>query len=319
MTDGAPSQELSPELKAAVKEFSDWWAEREKELDVARQVNRPLYHYTDMGGLQGIINSEQFWFTSVFHLNDPSELAYGVGVARQVIKLETRRGDAIIEELANRVEHILLHAPDVFGFFIASFSSESNDLGQWRAYADNGRGASIGLAPELFRVVLDQASLSVVEKTLASPVTYNLEDCQGNFERPIKRAVDIILRDAGKASSDAERARFLGDMAVALAPSLLVHAITTKHPAYENERETRLVLMNQHENFGRHVRTRTRGPHLIPFVQSPLPVRVPGNITRIIVGPAADDRAIEAVRALMRSHDLPINLVGKSLIPYTVQ
>ena len=185
--------------------------------------------------------------------------------------------------------------------------------------ADNGRGASIALAPELFQIVLDQASLTVVEKTLASPVTYRLKDCKQNFEQPIKRAVDIVVRDANKASSDAERDEFLRKISIALAPSLLMHAITTKHPAYENEKETRLVLTNQHHNLGRHVMTRTRGPHLIPFVQSPLPVRKSGNITRIIVGPAADDRALEAVRALMRSHNLPIKLVGKSLIPYTAQ
>jgi hypothetical protein len=318
MANGA-RQKINPQLEAAVREFSDWWAEREKELDVARQVKEPLFHYTDMGGLQGIINSEQFWFTSVFHLNDPSELAYGVGAAMQVMKAEAKGAGPVIEELTNRVEYILLHAPDVFGFFIASFSRDSNDLGQWRAYADNGRGVSMGLTPGLFQIVLDQASLTVVEKTLAAPVTYSLDECKRNFEEPIKRAVSIAVRDAGAATSDAELNEFIYRMAVALSPSLLIHAITTKHPAYEAERETRLVLMNQHTNLGRHVKTRTRGPHLIPFVQSPLPVCKPGNLTCIIVGPAADDRAVEAVRALMRSHNLPIKLVGKSLIPYRAQ
>src|SRR2546421_8592730 len=104
---------LNPQLNAAVKEFSDWWAQRENELDVARRVTKPLFHYTDTGGLQGIVNSEQFWFTSVFHLNDPSELAYGVGLAMQVMKAEAKRGGSLTEEFSKRMEHIVLHAPDV--------------------------------------------------------------------------------------------------------------------------------------------------------------------------------------------------------------
>ena len=38
-------------------------------------------------------------------------------------------------------------------FFIASFSRDRDDLGQWRAYADDGRGFAIGFSPRLFKVL----------------------------------------------------------------------------------------------------------------------------------------------------------------------
>jgi hypothetical protein len=83
---------LSPQLLALADEFSDWWAIREKELDTANEVRDPLYHYTDMAGLVGIVSSETIRFTSVFHLNDPSELAYGLGLTEDILKAEFDRG-----------------------------------------------------------------------------------------------------------------------------------------------------------------------------------------------------------------------------------
>src|SRR5262249_47970323 len=83
-----PPDSLNPELQQLAKEFSDWWTARASELDKA--VRKPLFHYTDMRGMLGIINSEQIWFTSIFHLNDPSELGYGIEMAVSVLHEEAQ-------------------------------------------------------------------------------------------------------------------------------------------------------------------------------------------------------------------------------------
>lgn len=56
---------------------------------------------------------------------------------------------------------------------------------------------------------------------------------------------------------------------------------------------------------------------MVPYVPSPLPVRSQGAITKVIVGPAADGLAEDAVRAFLRRHGLSPDLVEKSDIPYT--
>jgi len=38
--------------------------------DARNTVTAPLYHYTDARGLEGIITTQQMWFTHYRHLND---------------------------------------------------------------------------------------------------------------------------------------------------------------------------------------------------------------------------------------------------------
>ena len=64
------------------------------------------------------------------------------------------------------------------------------------------------------------------------------------------------------------------------------------------------------------IASRTRGSQLIPFVKSPLPLPLVEAIKGIVIGPAADARAIDAVRSLLRHHGLSPDIVIESDIPY---
>ena len=53
----------------------------------------------------------------------------------------------ITKYMCDRMQQVLdRDFSKVFGFFIGSFSRASDDLAQWRAYGDKGRGFAIGLA-----------------------------------------------------------------------------------------------------------------------------------------------------------------------------
>jgi hypothetical protein len=45
-----------------------------------------LYHYTDLGGMIGIIESHDFWLTNVRYSNDSEELTHGIRIVHQVIE-----------------------------------------------------------------------------------------------------------------------------------------------------------------------------------------------------------------------------------------
>jgi hypothetical protein len=122
----------------------------------------------------GIISNEQIWFTSIFHMNDPSELAYGIQIALDILRDQSKGGSTAVKAFCEWMVHVLVKAGgEIFGFFVASFSQRPDDLGQWRAYADNGRGVAIGLAPKLFQVVPGQSNLGLTEKTLVAHVIYD--------------------------------------------------------------------------------------------------------------------------------------------------
>src|SRR6516165_3721803 len=65
---------IPPPLLTAAALFRAWAADRLLRAQEAQKILEPLYHYTDAGGLKGIIESQQIWFTSHRYLNDPSEL-----------------------------------------------------------------------------------------------------------------------------------------------------------------------------------------------------------------------------------------------------
>jgi hypothetical protein len=110
MTNRNTPQDFNPQLQARLREFTDWWDARGKDLDAANDVRDPLYHYTDMGGLLGILNNQEIWLTSIFHLNDPSELGYGVDMALDIMKSEAKRASDAVKAFCAWVEHLLLKA-----------------------------------------------------------------------------------------------------------------------------------------------------------------------------------------------------------------
>jgi hypothetical protein len=312
---------LNPQLEALVREFADWWAARGRELDKTGEVREPLYHYTTMAGLLGIVSNEEMWFTSILHLNDPSELGYGVNIAHDILEDEgDRSGNEHVARFCSWVSHVLLKAGgEIFSFYVASFSREPNDLGQWRAYSDNGRGVAIGLSPKLFEVVADPSTLAVTAKTLVANVTYDRAECERNFRESIQRAAGLIAKSRSHVASAAEAEEFGKALARELAAPMFRHAITCKHRAFEHERETRLLLVNDRAVLDPHARFRTRGSTLVPYLASGFRIRDPGAITKVIVGPAADELAEDAVGALLRRCGLSPDLVERSDIPYTAQ
>jgi hypothetical protein len=118
-------------------------------------ITMPLYQYTGWGGLCGIIESESVWFTDYRHLNDPSELSHGVEVAQEVLASVGQGADPRVGLFMEMIGDLLVPRNFVgnLDFFTASFTTERDDLGQWRAYADNGRGFALGFAPKMFEVV----------------------------------------------------------------------------------------------------------------------------------------------------------------------
>jgi hypothetical protein len=127
---------LHPSLQAGLDEFADWWHRQQTTADISQKVSRPLYQYTDAGGLKGIIENQEIWFSSLFHLNDPSELRHGVECAVEELhvlrSIAMEQGDTFIQSLCDQVERLVSHDPrSDLGFFVASFSRSPDDLGQW--------------------------------------------------------------------------------------------------------------------------------------------------------------------------------------------
>jgi hypothetical protein len=314
---------LPPVLQDAINKFNQW---SEKHLLLEQEKNTfemPLYHYTDGRGLKGIIESQTIWFTDYRHLNDPSELSHGIEMAHDVIRLAANGADG-------RVRLFLECLRDMFSsknfsatleFFIASFSREREDLGQWRAYADNGRGYAIGFAPHVFRIV-DKPDRKPYENVFVGPMLYDTGEVINRHHLAIDEAAGIFL-DTVNANADLVRDKAVGipfvqDLARAVIASPLIwNSLTSKHPAYAHEREVRLVILGLRNKLMPYITTRLRGSEIVPYIVHHLPIREPHNIVEIVVGPAAPADTERSVHTMLNSLGVDPNvLVSRSDIPY---
>lgn len=108
-----------------------------------------LFHYTDATGLTGIVQSHQLWATSALHLNDSSEFVD----AMELLLEHTKRrmhGDTSFAHNWNELhdEWKTKGKQIAENIFVVSFSTEGNQLSQWRAYCPKGNGYSLGFGLE---------------------------------------------------------------------------------------------------------------------------------------------------------------------------
>jgi hypothetical protein len=100
-------QSLPPMLSAAVEKFGQWSKQQLLTEQEATRITQPLYHYTNGAGLRGIVESQKIWFTSYLHLNDPSELVYGMGVVHRLLKeIGDRADDGLVKKFCERVDDL---------------------------------------------------------------------------------------------------------------------------------------------------------------------------------------------------------------------
>jgi hypothetical protein len=297
--------------------FQAWWDETLNRQGQEQLVRSPLYHYTNATGLLGIIKNEEIWLTGMSHLNDPSELDYGLKIACEIIEAEASGNHPLAKEVCRRF--IAMHAglKDFLGFFVSSLSKIPDDLGQWRAYGDNGRGFALGLAPHLFHPV-KLGDQKPNERTYLTDVVYGRERAEERFREPIMRAIEDISTATPEHFKTLEDANnFCKDWSTALTISIFWYALQVKHKAYKQEGETRLIINAERAELTPYIDIRSRGSALVPFIRSPMPVKTPGSITEIVIGPSAEAGAEDSLRTLLLSLGLSADIrLWRSDIPY---
>lgn len=111
-----------------------------------------VFHYTSTSGLIGILNSQTIWLTNSGFLNDTEELAYGANVAAERLRVCAKHEQSmqpddsmtdyvvyVLKSIAESLECISDGNPIGVDFpYVSCFSTERDDLSQWRGYAPGG-------------------------------------------------------------------------------------------------------------------------------------------------------------------------------------
>ncbi len=177
-----------------------------------------LYHYTTQEGLLGILEKKVIYASSIQHLNDSSEFNYAVKVALRALSAVTELPTVVNEHLTTYLNGCR-YGWDVF---VSSFSTDGDQLGQWRAYGKDG-GYCIGFdGGELDRLAVAQG--------------YELRNCTYNDREHSILVANLLEKVVAKANNAAD----LAPASLIFLQNFLELAPTFKDRSFQAEQEWRI-------------------------------------------------------------------------------
>jgi hypothetical protein len=211
-----------------------------------------VYHYTDAGGLQGILESGVLWATHYRFLNDSSELRYIFDLATE-IAIEQLRNVTHGDLAQMFVEHVTT-APTPYSdtvYYLCCFSEFDNSLSQWRAYGRR-QGFSLGFPGD---ITINPALIDVPARQ-GQTAGITLQKVEYRIERHTEYVTGLIKELI--ALCDGSHMKSYPDPIIAISHitpfyfgQLERASYLFKHPDFAEEREWRFVSWATHPEFFR--------------------------------------------------------------------
>ena len=274
------------------------------------QVNL-IHQYTRLGTVLDILSTSdkyvpsEIWATSIAYMNDTEEFEHArklfIGLLRSLKHEDTLIVDTwvfdVLEKWATRVNGQSV--------FCACYSSKSDDLNQWRSYADGARGICLSYDLKKMREAFPQYSGWVI---------YN--------ERQQKQVIRNIVKHLALTLHSAQDAKdfMQNDTHDGLHRLLSLVFSFLKHPKFEEEAEFRIVYTRRQDEGPLDVFFRAAGTRIQPFVKLTIkknnsPVRLP--LRRITLSPGSRGNANhEALDQLLLKREVEDVEQHNSCIPF---
>lgn len=307
------NETLTPEESALLDRMEAELFRLEKEDDPPEL----LFHYTTPEGFHGILEKKEIWATHFRFLNDPREVIHGEELALQVVKelYESEQDDYVRGFLDMFVNNFNLRLSERAEIYVASFSENSDQLSQWRAYGGQASGYSIGFS----RLPQPRGDS---EDAIAGMSLVRCQYDDGSFRDHARRVVLEMAHGFAKFTrEDATReecARALLGQSLGICwRRLLAEILRLKNHGFVEEGEWRLVLLPAPDNSLARFRFGPGG--LVPYFPIPLVLDDgPLPIGRITVGPGNNAHlSLLAAEMLLGTRGIHSNgVVVPSKIPY---
>jgi hypothetical protein len=293
-----------------------------------------LFYYCSASGLTGIMTSRSFWATNLRHMNDASELAYGGELVKD--RISAYLGEDLD---SNQAEFLwgLLPLLNPFGkdydAYAVCFSQTPNDLGQWRGYADGGRGYAVGLSADGLRHKVC-VRVADAEMPWFGRVIYDRTEQDAILAGLISVVMDMWgeLKPGPTYDRDLNALKFAARQVFGEVIPFL------KNPSFAAEQEWRLLVLSlpplDADDIDYHVKVRERDRRLYPYVEfvaretefdgvqstpvkrDPKEPRLPLPVTSVLAGPLVDLKteapalrlllAAGGVNAPVKHSDIPL-------------
>lgn len=281
-----------------------------------------VYHYTTPEKFLSIVNNQSFYFTNLNYLNDRKEFHHGVDLILQVIDgMSSDDATKVIFEKIKKNIHYIHKSPK----YVSCFSCNGDLLSQWRAYANQGKGISIG-----FDVTsINQFEVGDIESKY---ILYSEKSQTEIIQEIIKIQIDFFTHICD--FYDWDEHGFESLVATTILDFLESVITVFKHPSFSEEREFRLewkidgkmIKLEKSD-----VKFRSSETLIIPYINlqyldwqatkipeySGLIRRLP--IKEIIIGPSLEyEPNKQAISSLLHSLGYDNVKILQSQIPYRI-
>lgn len=283
-----------------------------------------LYHYTDAGGLIGMVEHKKLWLTNIHYLNDDKEFYHAIDLAEEVLKEEYpglfAKSGGVFKSLMETMSPI----------FCFSLSEEEDSLSQWRGYTPNG-GYAISFQEQMLNATIKKEGLLIGQ-------------CLYNKDEQVKAIIDNVIgftpeeykRASVTRGEDTYLIKRINNLRYYIVQNMMRIAPLLKHSSFKDEKEWRLIKDMSKKGGGNYespetmvltpdsgsFKIRARRNLLIPYVEVPFNFEAGliTNFSQVVVGPTPHKKlAAEACRILL-SNNLSLfnaaSLIRNSEIPY---
>lgn len=269
------------------------------------------YHYCDLNAFLSIIKNKKLWLSSVDNMNDRLEIKHFHDAF--VNKIRSLANDETINVFD---EFLQIFYRQFTTPYICCFSQKGDVLSQWRAYASDGYGVSIGFDLESFGFHPKGPFLGM-HKGIS--VGANLVSYQDDNE--VMEEINKIINSIMEFKDESEEVKYLKWNEIVHQVRYL--CIFTKNKYFSEEHEVRVahlpMLMTnangQHLNFHsvseimhRVVKNRIASYFELDFSEAKMPIK------EVVLGPKFESSEYE-LRLLLDIHgfnNLPIRRSGAS-------
>jgi hypothetical protein len=240
-----------------------------------------LYHYTALDGLKGILGTHQIWVTDAAYLNDTLEMQLAASLIDRCMTETASKASDSCKELIRRSQ--VGGSPSNFteGYFVACFCDDRDLLSQWREYGARGGGYAVGFS------ACEMAAEGILG---LRRVIYDPAEQEGLVRGVIERicvAFDKVRERNTIAQLDADHT--FPSFAQLLASHLREFLVTFKHDAFSAEKEWRLVVPFNVEQYLPFVRFRSAYGQAVPYMglhpRPPTPAMPLLPIVEVVHGP----------------------------------
>lgn len=247
-------------------------------------MSDPLFHYCSTQAFHSIISNRSIWLSSLSSSNDSMEGKLATDLLHELVNRQEPLPEKV-KKITQTIESLKSIADGV-GFCL---SEEKDRLSQWRGYADDGRGLSIGFSKEYISEKICKTSNSVAGIDL-DKVVYEkhdqdvilMQDCES-----LRKWHNSIPSEAAD--------RF------ELAKQLIKNRFKIKSHSFKEEAEWRLLsFFIVGAEFEDSILFRAASNRLTPYLVVPL-AQNSAAILEVVLGPK-NSTPINVVQMFLNAH-----------------